>query len=331
MRRCWVAALAIVLGGCGYVGDPLPPALDVPLPIADLQVIQRGEQLFINFTIPALTTDQLPVRELSKVELRIGKADKPLSVDAWSSNSTEIGVTATKPGPQQVVTSARPWQGQEVAVGVRLVNKKGRLSAWSNLGTLAVAAPLPRPVDLRASLDPEGVKLEWQSKDASSLPAQFRIFRASEKEPKPVQIGVSDQLAFVDRGATLGVPQIYTVQATRESVESEQSESVTITPKDIFAPGPPSGFSAVVGLASVELGWSGNPEADLKGYRIYRGEGTPDAQALTKTKPLLELSLDPAFSDRQVVSGKSYRYVITAIDQSGNESAPSTAADAVAP
>jgi fibronectin type 3 domain-containing protein len=69
----------------------------------------------------------------------------------------------------------------------------------------------------------------------------------------------------------------------------------------------------------VDLSWSINLETDLAGYRVYRSEqaGTP-GELLTP-----ELLLTPAYRDTSVKSGQKYWYSVTAVDRSGNESAPS--------
>jgi fibronectin type 3 domain-containing protein len=61
-----------------------------------------------------------------------------------------------------------------------------------------------------------------------------------------------------------------------------------------------------------------NPETDLAGYHVYRSEqqGTP-GQLVTP-----DLLLSPAYRDTSVQFGHRYWYAVTAVDRSGNESAP---------
>ena len=47
---------------------------------------------------------------------------------------------------------------------------------------------------------------------------------------------------------------------------------------------------------------------------IYRGEGDATLEKIA------DVSVVPSYSDRKVEHGKSYRYQISAVDQSGNES-----------
>ena len=47
-----VILAAAVLSGCGYAGEPLPPALSRPMRVTDLQAVERGENIAVQFTVP---------------------------------------------------------------------------------------------------------------------------------------------------------------------------------------------------------------------------------------------------------------------------------------
>jgi fibronectin type 3 domain-containing protein len=105
-----------------------------------------------------------------------------------------------------------------------------------------------------------------------------------------------------------------------------------VTPQDIFPPAAPQGAQVRYVPADgetpahIELSWSINGEQDLSGYNVYRGD---EATAPVRLNP--ETLLSPAFRDMSAVTGHSYRYTVTAIDQAGNESAPSSAVSANVP
>ncbi len=90
-----IALLTGLLAGCGYVGDPLPPALNIPKPVEDLRVVQVGDKLLVDFTIPLQTTEGLPVRDLGPIELRIGPGGSPFDQGQWAAfgarNSADRG------------------------------------------------------------------------------------------------------------------------------------------------------------------------------------------------------------------------------------------------
>src|ERR1700733_2070065 len=51
------------LVGCGVPGAPKPPSLDLPQPVTDLRPLRKGDSVFLEWTVPAETTDHLAVRK----------------------------------------------------------------------------------------------------------------------------------------------------------------------------------------------------------------------------------------------------------------------------
>ena len=120
---------------------------------------------------------------------------------------------------------------------------------------------------------------------------------------------------------TYQVQTIVKLTDNREA-ESEPSQPVSITPVDRFPPSPPAGLRVTASPTSIEISWDGNSEPDLAGYRVYRAvPGGP-------FEKIAETSTVPTYSDHAVEQGKTYRYAISAFDQSGNESAQSVPAQA---
>src|SRR2546430_476650 len=117
---------AVALTGCGYVGDPLYPALNIPSRIIDLSAIERGSDLDVNFTIPPLTTEGLAVKQISGIDLRVGpNKPEPFNAEQWASAATKIPAPVpNKGGPVHLLVPVHPFIGQEVIVGVRAVNAK---------------------------------------------------------------------------------------------------------------------------------------------------------------------------------------------------------------
>lgn len=313
MRHLVLVAAALLLGGCGYVGDPLPPALNIPTRVTDLSVVQRGDKLLLRFTAPAVTTEQLPIRAFERVDLRIGPPAP--SMEAWEPVSTAVPLTVPEPGATITAeTPASQWRGREVLVAVRLVSTRGREADWSNSVVLTPRAPLSTPVPVAAG-HPDGVQLRWDEVPG----AKYRVRKGTE------ELALVEKPSFVDTAVELGKSYTYDVQAFAGLIESEVSRPVTITARDEFAPDPPSGVSVVAGANSVELAWERNIAPDLGSYRVYRADGAGEFKVLADAVDAL------AYSDRQIESGKAYRYRITAVDRSGNESEPSAIIEAATP
>jgi len=323
------AAAALLIPGCGYVGDPQPPALKIPVPVRDLTAVERGGSIVVSFTATGETTEGLRLKRYGEVELRIGPGGPPPFDHArWAAGAKRVPVAPPAEfGRVEVEIPAAGWAGREVIIGVRLANPHGRWSSWSNLVALQVVEPLPAPESLSARAVRQGVKLEWSLPPAPPG-VRFRIQRRVNGSAEFAPAGETRDRAWVDTAAEYGVRYEYRVQAILPAgdgiAESEWSAPAAITPQDRFAPPPPTGLTAVAALGSIELVWETVEAGDLAGYRVYRSDGGPE-QAVSD---LLEA---PAFSDRNVAGGKRYRYRVTAVDRNGNESEPSAPVEAVAP
>jgi predicted phage tail protein len=308
-----------ILSGCGYVGDPKPPALEIPARILDLRAVEYGDQILTQFTIPALTTEGLAVMGLRAVELRIQS----------DGNEKTLNVPNKAPGPITYQVPVQEWIGKQVRLTVRAIGRKGKASEWSNEVAFPVIAPLPAPTALRVENAPKGVRLSWQGSATS-----YRVLRslvsagssdASAAGQRPARVADASALEYTDETVELGLRYRYMLQALDGDFhQSAVTEAVEITPKDEFPPAVPSGLTAVAGVNSIELAWDRNTEDDFAGYSIYR---SPEGGDFEKIAGPIDA---PAFSDRAVEPGKRYRYVVTSVDTTGNESARSMQVEALA-
>src|SRR5437016_4929752 len=80
---------AALLGGCGYVGEPLPPLANVPARVTDLAAAQRGGRIIAQFTVPLITTEGKPIPQPAKLDLRAGTAEKFDETD-WAARARQI-------------------------------------------------------------------------------------------------------------------------------------------------------------------------------------------------------------------------------------------------
>ena len=319
VRGCPLGVCALVLAGCGYVGDPLPPSLHIPEAVTVLSATQTARGIEIAFVTPALTTDGLRIRELQDVELRIGPVRD--SFEAWLETADAIDLRAQTPVPGtelRLVRPAQPWEGQEIAVAVRTVGRSGRPSPWSELQRLQVIRTLPEPTAVRAEPGPTGVRLTWPSVPGAS---SYRIVRQEGDTPERpgLETAGSDVASteWVDTAASAGAVYAYFVQARHDGQASPWSEPVLVKVEDTFPPPAPTGLTTVPALQSIELSWEAVASPDVSGYRVYRASSQDTWTVVADGVTV------PAHSDRDVVSGRDYRYAVSAIDRSGNESARS--------
>jgi hypothetical protein len=278
--------------------------------VTDLRAAETGENLQIEFTIPMMTTEGLPLKTLQSIELRVAVS---------GGKESTIPVAGAAPGAFAPLIPAREWIGKEVTLMVRATGPKNKASDWSNFVTLGIEPPLATPLDVKAVSNEQGVLLTWRGSAS-----RYRIFR-SQAEQQPQPAGESDHPEFSDPQAQIGTAYRYYVQAVAgASQASEVAGPISITPKDEFPPAVPAGLTVDAGVNTIELSWQRNTEADFQGYNVYRSvEGGP----FEKIASLIPV---PAYRDLKVESGKKYRYAISAVDTTGLESKQSSPVESAA-
>jgi predicted small lipoprotein YifL len=334
VRVAPVAALAafLALAGCGYVGPVVPPSAQIPVAVTDLSVAERGDQLVIQFTTPAHTTDGAGIKKFSTLDVRIGAAANPFDPAAWAKNAQAIDVPA--PAAESGENEARPiaitktipvgdWAGKRIAVLVRASARKGEhYSAWSNPAMFEVIEPLPPP---EVTIEPTGAgyKLAWKDEGPG---VQYRIFRQGASDKNPTELGTTDKSEYTDGSAQWDTPYTYSVVATKGAAESlAWTAAKPVNVPDKFPPSVPKDISGFPSSDGIEVSWQRSPESDLAGYFVYRMvNGGP----WEKQDGMVNV---PTFSDRKVEHGKTYRYAVSAIDRKGNESEKSTPIEVVFP
>jgi fibronectin type 3 domain-containing protein len=221
---------------------------------------------------------------------------------------------------------AQQWAGKDVIVGVRLSSPTGRLGAMSNLVAISVIPPLTVPAGFTGESRADGIFLRWTA--ATQAGTQYRISRQIG-DGAPQTIADLPETQYLDLVTAFGPTYHYTIQSYVRAGDinaiSEPSALYDVIHIDKFAPAVPTGLAVLAGAKSIELGWDRNTDADLAGYRVYRAVGDgPFVRIPGEIEP-------PAFRDMQVQTGRRYRYVVTAVDKLGNESARSEPAEAEAP
>jgi fibronectin type 3 domain-containing protein len=306
----------LLLAGCGYVGDPLPPPLNIPQPVTDLRALQRGDRIEIAFTIPPLTTDGLGLR-LGDVDLRAAPSDPGADLDAWAAAADRFAVKADAPGPVVHRVPITPWLNKPLWIAVRVASHKRRWSAWSSPVSLDVIAEVRPPRELTAEAVAEGVRLQWSFPEEREG-RRVRVFRKGHGEEAFTEAAVADGSGWTDdASAQFGLTYDYAVEAIVGQAHSLRTAPVRVTREDRFPPARPAGLRAVAAVGVVELTWDRNPEQDLAGYRVYRALG--DGAYGLIAGPVAA----PGYSDREVKGGVKYRYAVGAVDRNGNESPPS--------
>jgi hypothetical protein len=318
-----LAAAALAWCGCAYVGEPLPPLLNIPTRVSDLTARQIGGRIRIEFSVPPLNTEGEAMKEPVTVEVKAGPSPgAEFSADAWAAGAVALPTPPAEKGRVAFEVRAEKWAGQEIVLGVMLIGRNGRNSGWSNFVSLGVAPPVAMPGQAVAEAVAEGVRLSW-----TGQAPLYRVFRRGPDDKEFAPAAEIKGNRWVDSAAEFGKRYIYRLQAvlktaTGEAV-SEATPPIEIVPEDRFAPTAPHGLTGIAGAESIELIWE--PAAGAERYLVYRAGPSGSFERLAEVKGA------PAFGDRTIKPGERYRYAVTALDAAGNESARSEPLEITSP
>lgn len=360
---CGLFPILWIAESCGVPGEPVPPSPPIPQPITDLTASQRGDGVFLTFTPPNKSTrgDRLevtPTMEVLRGSLRPDGLPDMKSLRVVDTVPGTILGSYVQQGKVEFLEHFPPdalrGKTSEMAVfAVRTRVSERKSSADSNPVVVALY-PLPERIGKLEVREAENrIQLNWAPPKLTSsgepLPGDlsYHVYRgeldpasqaAAEKDLHQavwnaplLQIATVTPPAYQDTGFDYGKTYVYVVRTAvpveGKPFESDDSEPLILTPKDVFPPGAPQDLVAALlpgnqaNAKVVDLSWGINAETDLAGYRVYRSEREGERGQLL-TPSLLPSS---AFRDSDVNSGARYWYTATAVDKAGNESAPSAA------
>lgn len=194
------------------------------------------------------------------------------------------------------------------------------------LGFAKDATPPAVVAQLNASVVEANINLSWTKVEDADLRG-YRVYRTMK--PESLDWVLLNQqplveLTFAD-ALTKNLsryPYYYRVTAVDiHHNESAPSVVVKVQLPDVTAPQTPILSEHVMKNEQVILNWRPVVVYDIAGYNVYRSQGAV-TQKLTAT--LLPL---PTFVDQTAPVGEKVSYTLTAVDQTGNESASSSALD----
>ncbi len=332
--------LLLLTAACGKMGEPLPPLIRIPRPIADLTARQQGAEVILGWTLPRLNTDGSTATTLASIEI-YRSIRKPTSAagaapalgdsDLWRELTTEPAR-----GREERKSIRDRLEGRdlsevlerEFSYALKVFNRKGQTAGLSNIATLWLQ-PVPHPPG-RPSLNPaeEFVEISWEPSstniDGSPVAAgvAFDLYRTSSERSaaaSPLNPTPIAGTSYRDGSARLGETYVYRVRAVLETdqgqVESRDSEEASLFHRDVYPPEPPRQLTLVVGREFLSLAWFPNSEADLAGYHVYRRQGRGGLQRLTAAA-----TRRTSYEDRDLLEGPVYSYRVTALDRAGNQS-----------
>jgi len=356
-------AAALALAGCGMPGAPLPPSLNLPVPVNDLSAVRAGGQVDLTWTMPAKTTDKVLLKGNITVRICRNESDSThcsVAATLRLAPKSDASFTDTLPSP---LAAGPP---RVLSYSVELVNRRGRSAGLSNSAAILAGEAPPAIENLTAQMRKDGVLLHWASVPTESSPVAVRLVRrlvrrlpsppakksnqgplAQPAEPIEQTLLVEaspSTIHALDNNIRFGETYEYraqrvarvTVGGSTLELAGPLSPPVHIDTINMFPPGAPKGLAAVATAGendsgpapSIDLSWLPGTESDLAGYIVYRRESADAAwQRISPAQPVV----GPGYHDPDVQPGHTYSYAVTAIDQNGLESARSAEASDTVP
>lgn len=310
----------LALASCGTPGNPVPPSLIVPRKANDFSAVRVADRVQVSFRVPAETLTRIPIKALGKVLLITctdpeGQACQP--VHTWQEGTVR---------PGSAVTFEADAPAQSAYYAVILQNTYGKSAGSSNLVFVPGGTAAQNASALRATLTAAGVELAPEPVNRRNDSDPTYRFTREEPGQKPVALGTADRehLPLVDNTFQAGKSYRYSVETLNHGsgpdgapfdFASGAPATLEFTPKDTFAPVAPNGLVAVFSGKSIDLNWDPSSERDLKGYNVYRRQGSSEFVRINSAAVVA-----PYYQDASVRAGESYEYAVKAVDASGNES-----------
>jgi predicted phage tail protein len=341
---------AFAMMGCGKRRPPLPPVERVQQRTELLSGVQRGNRVVLSWPAPLRNAPDKSVQSIRRIDVyRLAEtptAPLPLTEEEFAARSTLIG-SVTYDQIQNATDTLTYTDTLELAgeptrlrYAVRYVNASEQRASFSNFLLIEPSVRVAKPPTLMSSgkeVAEDAITITWQPPDSNidgSTPVNllgYNAYRLDESQSdvgqNPINSSLVSGTEYVDRNFQFGENYRYVVRSVSlgtdgAQVESLNSNSLSLSPRDIFEPSAPEGISIAPAPGRLSIFFPANPESDVAGYEIYRSTD-PDLPKERWTKMTPALLTRTTFSDENVESGKRYYYYVKAIDQAGNVSAPS--------
>jgi hypothetical protein len=337
---------AVCLLNCGKRRPPLPPIERVQQRTELLSGVQRGNQVILSWPAPLRNASDVSVQSIRRIDV-YRLAEKPraplgLTEEEFATRSTLIGSVTyeeIKKGSEVLsYTDTLELAGEPTRLryAIRYVNAAGQRAAFSNFLLLEPAARISQPptmITTGKELSEDAITIAWQAPAANidgSTPVNllgYNVYRVKDQDgegTQPMNEAPISGTQYQDRNFKFGETYRYTVRAVSlgtegGQVESLNSNSISVSAIDTFAPSAPASITVAAGPGRLSIFFPANPEPDIAGYNIYRSSD-PDLPKESWSKLNPALLTRTTFQDEKVESGRRYYYYLTAVDQAGNVS-----------
>lgn len=187
------------LAGCATPGPPLPPTLDLPRPVTDLEATRQGNAVLLTWTLPSETTDKLRVRHpgatavCRKITPNVAAAlserggtepnCEPVIetilpsalVQASAASASGVPSSAAQPAKRVSYTLQIPqemtqqYPDSAAVFSIEALNANGRGAGFSNAAAVPLAPAFPPPPNIETEQTKTAIVITWERKAAASV------------------------------------------------------------------------------------------------------------------------------------------------------------------
>jgi predicted phage tail protein len=321
---------------------------------------QQGNEVILSWPAPRRNAPDSSVQSIRRIDV-YRLAEKPgaplaLTEDEFSARATVVGSVTFEQiqtaGDTITYRDTLELAGQPTRLryAIRYVNASGQRAAFSNFLSIEPAVRIAQAPALSndVKIAEDSITLSWQSPAANidnSTPVNllgYNVYRTDEAQTdsanQPLNSTLISSTTYADKNFQFGNNYRYIVRAVSlgtggAQVESLNSNTVSVAPRDIFPPAAPERPSVAApepSSARLAIFFAANKETDIAGYNIYRSTD-PDLPKQNWTRLNQSLLTRTTYQDDRVESGKTYYYYIIAVDKAGNVSPPSEVGSEKAP
>lgn len=332
---------------CGKRRPPVAPTERVPQRTEALSGVQRGKQVFLSWPAPLRNAPDTSVQSIRRIDV-YRLAEKPtaplaLTEEEFASRATLIGsvtyetIKNATDTITYVDTLELAGEPTRLRYALRYVNASGQRAGFSNFLSIEPAARVAKPPALTDYTESEtAVTIRWQppaSNIDDSTPVNllgYNVYRFDQSQTESGQTPINSTLVsgteYSDKTFRFGEKYNYIVRSVSlgtngDQVESQNSNTIAVEPKDVYPPPAPDPVSIVAAPGRISLFFPASTARDLAGYNLFRSTD-PNLPLYKWTKLNAQLLTKTTYQDENVEAGKRYYYYVQAVDTSGNASKP---------
>jgi len=334
IAACFVVMLSATVA-CGRKTDPYIPESPRPEAIKNIVAVTRDAVAYLTWPIPDRNVEGKNMNPADVIRFRIYRSEYERDHKKGRYRLyTDIDMSS--PAPATVRNNVVSWSdmslryGQTYGYRIRALTARGGVSQQSAEVLVTPVVPLAVPQGFVAFGADGFNQLTWEPVTTwlDGSPATgfigYNIYRGTEKvlyDKTPLNNEPLKTPSYKDTKVVNGHPYYYVIRSVTSQTtpwnESPDSEEISATPRKLTPPTQPTGLTVIAGVSRVFLTWDENAEHDIAGYNVYRSTKTGRDYERLNDKLLTRTT----FSDESVKIGVTYYYAVTAVDQSGNESA----------